>query len=227
MNFLALAQAVKRESGLSGGGPVSYATATGDDLRIFNWVNWACRDLTLSRVDWRWRRGSATLSSTTSQSNAASAFGLTDFASWKPENKVYKPSAYRVSDGVGMEKELMFLPYDDFRKMFTLGTQTPGNVQYWSVSPADAFLIGPTPDTAHFIRADYVKDYTDLAADADIPALPARFHMLIAWKALMEYGGYDAAGEVYQRAQANYNSTWPQLVQSQVEAPHFAGRSLA
>lgn len=227
MNWLQLAQAVKREAALSGGGPVAYSTASGDDARIFQWVNWAARDITLSREDWRWRRGAATLASTTAKANAYSAFGLTDFASWKPDSRFYHPSAYRVSDGIASEKPLMWLAYEDYRRQFLTGAPATGAVQYWSISPAEEFLIGPEPDGAHFVRADYVKDYTDLSADASTPTIPTRFHMLIVWKALMEYGGFDAATEVFQRAQLNYLQMWPQLVQSQLEAPSIVARGLA
>lgn len=228
MNFLSLTQAVKRESGLGlGNSIVAYASATGDDLRMFEWVTWAARDITLSREDWRWRRGSATLASTVLQTNTATSFGLTDFATWKAASRNYKPSAYRLTDTVSAEKELTWLDYDQFRKQFVLGLQATGNVQYWSISPSEEFLIGPTPDSAHFVRADYIKTFTAFTADADTPAIPERFHMLIVWRALMEYGGFDAAGEVYQRAQNNYNSMWPQLVQSQLEMPRFTARALA
>lgn len=225
MNYLQLAQAVKRESGLGAGSSiVSLATAAGDDLRMFNWVNWAARDITLSRADWRWRRGAATLASTVNQTNTATDFGLSDFASWKPASRTYKPSAYRITDGA--EGALQWMEYEQFRQAFTVGTQTAGVAQYWSVSPSEAFLLGPAPDTAHFVRADYIKDYADLTADADVPAIPTRFHMLIVWRALMEYAGFDAAGEVMQRAERNYNSAITQLSLSQLDTPSFAARSL-
>ncbi len=228
MNYLQLTQAVKRESGLGAANSiVSSTTATGDDRRMFDWVNWAARDITQAREDWRFRRGSATLVSTVNQSNTAADFGLTDFASWKSAGLVYKPTAYRLTDGANTEQALAWLDYDQFRQRYMVGSQTPGQSQYWSIAPDEAFLIGPTPDSAHFVRADYVKDYSDLTADAQIPSIPARFHMLIVWRALMEYGGFDAAGEVHQRASSNYNLMWPQLTQSQLEMPSFAARSLA
>lgn len=205
---------------------MSITTAAGDDLRIFNWVNWAARDITLSREDWRFRRGSASLASTTAQANTASAFGLTDFASWKAQTSGYKPSAYRVSDGVGMEQAMSFLSYDDFRQRFMVGQQTPSSPQYWSISPSEELLLGPAPDFAHFVRADYIKDYTPMELDTDVPIIPSRFHHLIVWRALMEYGGFDAASEVYQRAQGNYSLGYPQLTQSQLDAPTFGAASL-
>jgi hypothetical protein len=226
MNFLDLARAVKREAGLSGSAPSSAATTVLSEQRLFNWVNWAARDITLAREDWRWRRGMATVAATTSQANAYTAFGLTDFASWKGENHTYKPTAYRVADAISSERKLAWMTYDNFRMTFLTGSQTPGVVQYWSISPTDEFLLGPAPDSAHFVRADYVKDYADLVADADIPLLPTRFHMIIVWRALMEYGGFDAAGEVFQRAEKNYNEMWTALVQSQLEPLTIQARSL-
>lgn len=226
MNFLQLAQAVKRESGLSGSISGVSTTVT-EDTRIFNWVNWAARDIALAREDWRWRRGYATGTATGQVSTAATQFGLTDFASWKPANPVYKPSAYRISDGSSTERKLAWMTYDQFRMTFMVGDQTPGVAQYWSISPSEEFLLGPAPDSDHFVRADYVKDYTDLVLDTDTPAMPARFHMMIVWRALLEYGGFDAAGEVYQRADQNYKLMWTSLVQNQLETPTMMARSLS
>ena len=84
MNFLQLAQAVKRESGLSGGGPLSVVTATGDDARIFQWVNWAWRDIALMHESWLFRRASAqgeTSAMTMAHDYGAPGFALTDFGS--------------------------------------------------------------------------------------------------------------------------------------------------
>lgn len=227
MNYLQLAQAVKRETGVAGSGPSSVSTPVLQESRLFTWVNWAARDITLQREDWRFRRGTATLASTTNQLNLPTDFGLTNFASWKPATRFYKPSAYRVSDGASQERELTWMDYDLFRKTFLIGAPAPGSVQYWSISPNEELLLGPAPDSAHFIRADYVKDYVDMVADTDVPAIPTRFHMLIVWRALREYGGFDAATEVYQRASENYTAMWPQLVQSQIEAPSFVAQSLS
>lgn len=226
MNFLQLAQALKRESGLSGAAPGDAGTTVLSEQRLFNWVNWAARDIHLAREDWRWRRGMATLPSTINQVNPASAFGLTDFASWKDANKTYSPTAYRIADGNTIERKLAWMTYDNFRQTYFTGGQNSGVVQYWSISPSDEFLLGPAPDSEHFVRADYIKDYTDLVLNADVPTMPARFHMMIVWRALMEYGGFDAAGEVYQRAEKNYQLMWTSLVQSQLEMPTIQARSL-
>ena len=88
-------------------------------------------------------------------------------------------------------------------------------------------MVGPTPDAPHMVRADYIRDVVDMAADSDVPGLPARFHMLIVWRALSEYGGFDAAGEVFQRASGNYNSLLSALHQAQLPGIRFTARPLA
>lgn len=229
--FLQLTQAVKRESGLSGGGPAAFASATGDDLRLFHWVAWAWRDIDLMHEGWSWRRGSA--STTTSGSitipptTTAGSFGLTDFGSWMYPNSQYRPSAYLVSSGQQSEQALKFLDYDSFRRKFLIGTHAAGPLTYWSIHPNGDFLVGPTPDAAHVVRADYIKDHIALAADADAPTMPSRFHPLIVWYALREYGGYDAASEVWQRADRNYNAGFLALSQACLPRMRWGGKPLA
>jgi hypothetical protein len=43
-----------------------------------------------------------------------------------------------------------------------------------------------------------------MTVDTDTPMIPTRFHNLIVWRALAEYGGFDAASEVFTRADRNY-----------------------
>lgn len=230
MNFLQLAQAVKRESGLSGGGPVSVVTATGDDARFFQWVNWAHRDICLMHETWLFRRGSALGEATVMampHDLAAPGFGLTDFGSWKPQNPEYRPSAWRVSDGQRLEQHLSYLPWDEFRARFVMGAHEAGPVKFWTTDPAGQLMVAPTPDSAHMVRADYIKDVVDMTADADQPMLPTRFQPLIVWRALTEYGGFDAAGEVMQRAERNYNTNLPALLQAQLPMRWISARPLA
>jgi predicted acylesterase/phospholipase RssA len=47
------------------------------------------------------------------------------------------------------------------------------------------------------------------------------------WRALIEYGGFDAAGEVVQRAERNYSTNLPALLQAQLPARWISARPLA
>lgn len=229
--LLTMARAVKRESGLGAGGsdPASFATATGDDLRFFHWIIAAWRDIDLMHEAWSWRRGTGTaVTNGTRVLSPTADFGLADHASWLTPTREYRPSAYKTADGAVAETFLTWLPYDDFRSRYIVGTHTASGLAHWSIDPStNAMLVGPTPDAQHTVRADYIKDHVALAADADVPALPSRFHSLIEWRALKEYAGFDAASEVWQRAEANYRSLFPALSQACLPRMRWGGRPLA
>ena len=132
-----------------------------------------------------------------------------------------------MSDGQGLEQTIRFLSWDEFRARFIAGAHNPGPVQFWSLAPSGLMHGGPTPDAAHKVRASYIKDVQDMTQDADVPAMPARFHQLIVWRALIEYGGFDAAGEVMQRAERNFQSMMPSLLQDQLPKRFISARQLA
>ena len=50
-----------------------------------------------------------------------------------------------------------------------------------------------------------------VAADADTPALPSNFHMLIVFRAMYYYGGYESASEVYQRGEFEFKRLMERL----------------
>jgi hypothetical protein len=228
--FLELAQATKVESGLTGGGPTTVVNASDDDRRFFNWVAWAWRDLELLHESWEWRRGMASALTTigvVSPTAPVNGFGLTDWASWMTPTNKYKPTAYRVSDGIGNEMALTYLDYDSFRAKFLVGAQTPGGLQYWSIAPSGDFLVGPFPDSQHFVRSDYIKDHVPLTVDTQPPLMPARFHQLLVWLALKQYGGYDAASEIYQRATENASGFMSALSQAQLPKMRWGGKPLS
>lgn len=232
MNFLQMTAAVKRESGLTGGAPTAFATATGDDLRIFHWVSWAWRDIEMMHETWAWRRGEATATTAGSRTlSAAATFGLADFGRWMQPDDTYRPSCYRVTDTVTAERPLFWMEYNAFRLTYELGSHTAAGPQYWATKPDGSMLVGPTPDAPHIVRAQYIKRHMPLeeqaSPDAATPGMPTDFHPLIVWKALMQYGGFDAATEVWQRAERNYNSMISSLLQSQLPPMRWARRPLA
>lgn len=230
--FLQLVAAVKRESGLTGGAPSAFSSATGDDLRIFHWVSWSWREIDLMHETWLWRHGEATATTSGSRVLSGSAdFGLPDFGRWMQPDDIYRPSCYRVSDGASSERPLLWRDYNDFRNLFELGSHIPGGLQYWSIKPDGSMVVGPTQDEPHIVRAQYIKRHMPLEEqtppETATPGMPTDFHPLIVWKALMQYGGFDAGTEVWQRAERNYNSLISSLLQSQLPPMRWARRPLA
>ncbi len=60
--------------------------------------------------------------------------------------------------------------------------------------------LWPTPNKVYTITFDYIRTPQELSADDDEPAMPARFHDAIVYRAMVKYAGYDEASPQYQRA---------------------------
>ena len=54
-----------------------------------------------------------------------------------------------------------------------------------------------------------------------MPAMPERFHMMIVYAAMMYYGIFEAANEVYARGEKYYNKFYSKL--STDQAPPITG----
>lgn len=80
-----------------------------------------------------------------------------------------------------------------------------------AVNDDTKLVFGPTPDQAYWVSMQYQSMPEDFTNNADVPVLPARFHMAIVWRALRHYGIYEAAPEVVARADLAYKEVMLQL----------------
>lgn len=229
MNYLQLANRVKSESARSGGTIASKATAFGDDVRIFGWLANAWVELQ-NETDWRWMRKSvekdilnATIRYTPTN---LTGFNILDLRRWVEPTRDYQPLVYQVS-APAYRSPLEWVAVDAFRRDFVNTPHQASSPQYWSVDYNDDLLIGPTPVGAWKLVIDYWQDVVPLVLDADVPAMPARFHEILVWRALMELASFDAATEVYSRAKANYDTIHANLRAEQGPKMAWRGRSLS
>jgi hypothetical protein len=206
LNFLQIVNRLKVESGRSGGPIGSVATVGADDARLVAWAADFWRELQTSR-DWRWMRATgAALPVLDGQViyDPDADWALTDFGRWVRPSGDYQPTV--TPDGnPGHVSALSWLDYERFRQRFIILPHQPGAPQFWTEGLDGSFMVGPTPTGDWVLTADYWREPTELVADADEPDMPAKFHMLIVWGALMQVAGFDAAPEVYQRALANHD----------------------
>lgn len=200
MTFLELCKRVSRECGIAGTGPAAVTGQSGEASRVVNWVISAYDDLQIKRPDWYWLRGSFSFATTaddgrytSSDAGIASRFQDWDLASLR----LYLTS---TSD----EQELCFVPYDKFRSQYLVGPQTSSRPYHFSVSPAKELLLGPAPNDTYTVSGEYYKAPQTLAADSDEPELPSRYHMAIAYRAMMMYARFESASEIYEDANTNY-----------------------
>lgn len=105
----------------------------------------------------------------------------------------------------GLKSEIFmgYSAYDDWRNTYQYGAvrsvkTRPNDI---TTTPALALALGPVPDAGYTIVGDYYSAPSELVANTDTPALPAKFHLAIVYKAMISYGMYEAATEVVQRGQ--------------------------
>lgn len=228
--YLQLCASLRQATTDSGTGPSAVTGQTGELARIVQWVADAWHEIQQEQDSWRWMRKSFTVSATSG--DGAYAFGdCTDtvsavaIARWSRWHKsTFK--CYLTSAGVGGEYALHWLPWEDFRRIYRYGTQTNAPPYHVSEDPTQAFVLGPIPDATYSVSGDYQIGPQTLSADGDTPEMPAKFHKLIVYDALIRYGFNRVAPEALQLAQVEGSRLSSALRRDQL--PQISiGRSLA
>jgi hypothetical protein len=79
------------------------------------------------------------------------------------------------------------------------------------VPPSKNLGFGATPDQAYVIVGEYYRKPTEFTTAAEEPDLPPRFHLMIVYRAMMFYAGYESAPEVYQRGELEFKRLMSRL----------------
>lgn len=227
MTFLQLAQEVVRKSGISGAGPATVLSQTGELRRVVGWVNEAWLNIQQQREDWEWMRGSVSFSTVAQQATYTPAqCGIADFAEWAMNTKNCTFRYYVTSEGVRSEIFLTYMDYESWRDTFQYGSLrlSYSRPEFITVCPNTSIGLGQIPDSADYtIVGDYFKTPTVLVEDSDVPAMPARFHMLIVYLAQMYYGEYEQDEYVRATAERNYSRMMARMTIAQLPEVTFGG----
>lgn len=234
MNRLALAQRLVTECGVSGT-LTTTINQTGEFGRIVAWNDQAWSEIQTVHDDWRWMRSSNLLSGgmsfTTVAGQASYPLGAgagtcgiaaASFGKWVRHSF----RNYTTSVGVSNEAHLDTIDYDDWRNAYAFGAMRSVQTRPVAVAigPDESICLGPPPNALYTVTGDYYVAPSAMAADADTPTLlPAQYHMIIVYKAMMMYAGYEAASEVYQRGSQGYQTLLKQLEAIKMPTMSFAG----
>lgn len=200
MTFLEIVNRIKRQCGVQGSQLTSFANRPEEILRLSDWANEAWMDIQLMYADWTWMRSSFSFATVSGQAAYTPAqAGITSFGRWKPETM----RTYVTATGTATELFLSIMDYEVWRNIYLFGTQRnvflrPVDV---AVMPSKSLAFGPIPTAGITVTGDYYVKATEMVAETDEPAMPSQFHMLIVYMAMMRYGEYEAASEVFQAGQ--------------------------
>jgi hypothetical protein len=226
MNYLELVNKFREKCAASGSPLSSTVSQTGESLRFCNWINDAWMDIQGAAEDWQFMRANFTFPTVLHQQSYTPAqANTTNFANWK--NDSFR--IYRTALGTNNEMWLPFNEYEYFRNLYQFGAmrntyQQPVVV---SIDPAKNLLLGAAPDgIGYTVTGEYFSVPVELSASTDIPSLPVEYHRAIIYRAMMFYGAYEAAGEVFQQGQSEFNKVFARLELNQLPKINLGGPML-
>lgn len=228
MNFLQLAQRLRRKCRVSGSGPTDVTGQTEEYARLLDWVNEAWMMIQRKHEqDWFFMRATCSAPTINGQASyGATEFNLTDlgrFALNYESGDTFR--VYSTATGTASETLMDVIDYDDWRDTYLLGSlrtsfQRPGCV---ASGPDERLYCGPIPSDGWTITGEYFRVASEMAAAGDTPSLPARYHMAIVYRAMMLYGVSEAAQEVYADGQNAFDMIMREIERTQLPRIRLGG----
>lgn len=192
MTYLEICQTVRQECGVQGQGPSAVTSQTGLLKRIVDWVAEADMLIQSKWSDWDflWAEFS---DNTTAGSDELTK--PTDLGMWDRES-------FSVARGTANGRELPTLDYKEWRKLQNLKI----NAEPYSITilPNGNLKTFQPADAIYNIQGNYWVAPTRLAADADVPVYPARFHRILVERAKMMFYSDQEAWENYRESEMEF-----------------------
>lgn len=209
MTYLELCNLLIMEAGITASPMLTVAGQTGEYGRVVNWINRAWLDLQAEHQDWQWLRKSTSFTTVGGQATyrvgAGLDINLSDFGMWAGDTfRNYVTTVGNIGEIFMTE-----IDYEDWRNGYQYGAlrSTQSRPIVFAIGPDKSINVGPVAADGYTVTGDYYSLPVGLVADSDTPALPSQYHIAIVYSAMMMYGAFEAASEVYQRG-ATYYDTW-------------------
>lgn len=210
MTYLQLVRRLARMCGFTASStwPSTTVSQTGQALDAVTWLNDAWVEMQRDK-DWRWMRSRFTVNTVDGDDTYAygdctdvlTSVPITRFAKWLITDPENPPTAYLTSAGLTGNYYLTFVSWERFRAIYRIGVVQEGPPLHITIDPQDNIVVGPEPNDIYTILGEYQRSAQNLTADADVPELPADFHLLLAYEALLIYGTDQAATEQIAQAE--------------------------
>lgn len=225
MNYLQLCQRLRQDCRISGSGPTTVVSQTGEYGKVVDWIDTAYEDIQNLHANWRFLQQDFdfTLTIGTREYSPADA-GITDLSRWKTEEYGDVRCYLTAAD----EQRLFYLPWGEFRDLYLIGNSrtTSGRPSHFSIKPDNKICFDVLPDAAYTVLGEYFQTPDTMTADADEPLFPSNYHMVLVYRAMMFYGADYAADEKYTHGNNEYRKILRKLEHNQLH--HFTwGEPLA
>ncbi len=127
---------------------------------------------------------------------------------------------YLAASGATDTQPIYYYPWHEFGGFYDAGNMTSSSRPAgFSVSPDRLIQFTTLTDAPYTILVPYRKKPQNLVLPTATPEMPAQFHMLIVWRALLYYGTSNEANRAAAQAQLFYNRLMNKLKLEQVGSP--------
>jgi hypothetical protein len=225
MTFLELANRLLSEANISGSGLITTVNQKGEYKQAVDYINTAYQDIQNLHSTWNFLRKDIVFNTIENVNNYFdTSIGLSDYGDWSLDTM----RVYLASAGISNEVHMTPFDWDDFRDAFLFGASRSqvGMPIYICEKPDNSLIVYPTPNDIYTINGEYYREPFTLALDTDKPAFPAKFHMIIVWRALMYFATQLNAQELYAIGNVEYRKLLLKLEQFDLP-PHTVSGALA
>ena len=211
LTYLALCQRLVSETKIPGSGPTTTVSQTGINKNVVQWINQAYIDIQDFYPDWNFRWYDGLISCTTGdydydESANCETFNRKSFEIYDSSDDATGASASKMS----------WIPWKLWRYKYAQRPQTNGDPSNVTIAPDGQVHIYPPPDSDDWrVRYSGFMPIDELSGDADVPILPNRYHMLIVYKAMLDYAHFYIDQSNLARVQIQYSDLLSRMVSDQ------------
>lgn len=185
---------------------------SGESRRFVGWCAVAWLEIQRAHQDWDFMRAEA--SWTTISGKAI--YTPVECGITAGTHRIWARETFRnylTTGGTDTEVHMGYISYDDWRNTYRYGATRSLTTQprHFAITPAKAIALGPFPSGDYTVTGDYWLAPVRMALDADVPNIQIEDFMVIVYKAMMAYGVFESAPEVYQRGNDEFNLTFAQM----------------
>lgn len=206
MTFLELCQTLRREIGVSGNGPSSVTSQTGQLEKIVNWIADADVYIQNAWQDWKflWRQMNAVALTVGQAQYTPTELGVDDVGIWDI-------NSLALDESTDDYKLLAVKDFDEWRAQYRFGVKTNAQPDSVFVKPDNGLIFDAPPDSAYSFSGYYWRNPVRMSTNNDQSLIPERFHRVIIAKAKIMYAEHDEAPEVMQGGVTEYTDLMRKL----------------
>jgi hypothetical protein len=165
------------------------------------------------REDWEWMESSQSFFTTIGEEEYPY---LSIFGTENPNHSKYHRQSVRITDNSGTIRYLKYVDRDVLEARYLNNTDQKLPTEYTIDPSTQGLLLRPIPDDVYTVDFRYQSTPEILSADTDTPSLPAQYHDIIVYKALMKLAIYLGIPELFQGASMDYERTMGQLMRKKL-----------